>query len=114
MVREYRRGPVRGEGTVASELRRARDGTGDLGRKSRELPGLRDESSSGCVRAHDRVHLREQEPGRLTAREVFAKASAERRVILTVDLDYGEIVALPLAARERAMVEREACILGVA
>jgi hypothetical protein len=27
-------------------------------------------------------------------REAFAKASADRRVILTFDLDYGEIVAL--------------------
>ena len=46
------------------------------------------------ARAHDAIHLREQGLQRLPDREVFAKASAERRVILTFDLDYGEIVAL--------------------
>lgn len=46
------------------------------------------------TRAHDAIHLREQALQRLPDREVFAKASAERRVVLTFDLDYGEIVAL--------------------
>jgi predicted nuclease of predicted toxin-antitoxin system len=43
------------------------------------------------TQAHDATHLRLQ---RLRDREVFAKACAERRVVLTFDLDYGEIVAL--------------------
>jgi predicted nuclease of predicted toxin-antitoxin system len=46
------------------------------------------------TQAHDAMHLREQGLQRLPDREVFAKASAERRVVLTFDLDYGEIVAL--------------------
>ncbi len=45
-------------------------------------------------RAHDAVHLREQGLQRLPDGDVFAKASAERRVVLTFDLDFGEIVAL--------------------
>jgi predicted nuclease of predicted toxin-antitoxin system len=43
---------------------------------------------------HDVSGLREQGLQRLPDLEVFAKASAERRIILTFDLDFGEIVAL--------------------
>ncbi|MGH8695281.1 MAG: DUF5615 family PIN-like protein [Burkholderiales bacterium] len=46
------------------------------------------------TQAHDATHLQEQGLQRLPDREVFAKASAERRVVLTFDLDFGEIVAL--------------------
>lgn len=45
-------------------------------------------------RGHDAVHLREQRLERLPDRDVFAKASAEERILLTFDLDFGEIVAL--------------------
>jgi predicted nuclease of predicted toxin-antitoxin system len=45
-------------------------------------------------RGHDAVHLREQHLQRLPDLEVFAKAAAEKRVLLTFDLDFGEIVAL--------------------
>ncbi|HYS75771.1 MAG TPA: DUF5615 family PIN-like protein, partial [Burkholderiales bacterium] len=45
-------------------------------------------------RGHDAVHLREQGLERLPDSEVFAKASAEKRVLLTFDLDFGELVAL--------------------
>jgi len=47
-----------------------------------------------CGQAHDATHLRDQGLQRLPDREVFAKACAERRVVLTFDLDYGELVAL--------------------
>ncbi len=43
---------------------------------------------------HDAVHLREQQLQRLPDSEVFTKAIAEQRVLLTFDLDFGEIVAL--------------------
>ena len=43
---------------------------------------------------HDAVHLREEHLERLPDSEVFAKASAENRILLTFDLDFGEIVAL--------------------
>jgi predicted nuclease of predicted toxin-antitoxin system len=43
---------------------------------------------------HDVVHLHEQRLQRLPDSDVFSKAAAERRVLLTFDLDFGEIVAL--------------------
>jgi predicted nuclease of predicted toxin-antitoxin system len=43
---------------------------------------------------HDAVHLREQRLHRLPDADIFAKAIAEQRIILTFDLDFGEILAL--------------------
>ena len=43
---------------------------------------------------HDVVHLREVGLHRLSDREIFQKAISENRIILTFDLDFGEIVAL--------------------
>ncbi len=43
---------------------------------------------------HDARHLREEGLHRLLDGEIFAKAAAERRIVLTFDLDFGEIVAL--------------------
>jgi predicted nuclease of predicted toxin-antitoxin system len=48
---------------------------------------------------HDAVHLRDQQLHRMADPDIFAKAGAEGRVVLTFDLDFGEIVA---AIRERA------------
>ena len=45
-------------------------------------------------RGHDVVHLRDEGLQRLPNGEIFAKAVGEQRVILTFDLDFGEIVAL--------------------
>lgn len=42
---------------------------------------------------HDVVHLRDENLQRLPDDEIFAKAIAENRVILTFDLDFGEIAA---------------------
>ncbi len=42
---------------------------------------------------HDAVHLRELNLSRLPDDEVFKKAEMERRIILTFDLDFSEIVA---------------------
>jgi predicted nuclease of predicted toxin-antitoxin system len=39
-------------------------------------------------------HLREEELHRLSDDQIFCKAVAENRVVLTLDLDFGEIVAL--------------------
>ena len=44
-------------------------------------------------RGDDVVHLRDQALQRLPDSDVFAKATAEGRVVLTFDLDFGEIVA---------------------
>lgn len=43
--------------------------------------------------SHDAVHLREQNLIRMPDDEIFTKAKREGRVILTFDLDFGEIVA---------------------
>lgn len=43
---------------------------------------------------HDVVHLREQGLHRLPNGQIFAKAKDEDRIVLTFDLDFGEIVAL--------------------
>ncbi|MDP3298318.1 MAG: DUF5615 family PIN-like protein [Thermodesulfovibrionia bacterium] len=43
---------------------------------------------------HDVIHLREQNLHTLEDHEIFNKAILENRIILTFDLDFGEIVAL--------------------
>jgi predicted nuclease of predicted toxin-antitoxin system len=43
---------------------------------------------------HDAVHLREQDLHRLPDHSVFDKAANEARIVLTFDLDFGEILAL--------------------
>jgi predicted nuclease of predicted toxin-antitoxin system len=45
-------------------------------------------------RGHDVVHLREQGLQRLPNGQIFDKAAAEGRIILTFDLDFGELLAL--------------------
>jgi predicted nuclease of predicted toxin-antitoxin system len=43
---------------------------------------------------HDAVHLREEGLQRMPNGAIFEKATSEKRIILTFDLDFGEIVAL--------------------
>lgn len=43
---------------------------------------------------HDAVHLREENLHRLPNGTIFEKAYTEQRILLTFDLDFGEIVAL--------------------
>jgi predicted nuclease of predicted toxin-antitoxin system len=43
---------------------------------------------------HDATHLRDEGLQRLPNGEIFEKAIVESRVILTFDLDFGEILAL--------------------
>ena len=45
-------------------------------------------------RGHDATHLRDQGLQRLANGGIFDKAIAESRVVVTFDLDFGEIVAL--------------------
>lgn len=42
---------------------------------------------------HDALHLREEGLHRLPNGEIFLKAGREQRIVLTFDLDFGEIVA---------------------
>src|SRR3990172_8241371 len=47
-----------------------------------------------CSEGHDATHLRDERLHRLPNGAIFEKAATERRIILTFDLDFGEIVAL--------------------
>jgi predicted nuclease of predicted toxin-antitoxin system len=58
----------------------------DMGVSLRVAEWLR---SSG----HDAIHLRDEGLQKLPNGEIFRKAIRERRVVLTFDLDFGEIVA---------------------
>ncbi|MGO9258799.1 MAG: DUF5615 family PIN-like protein [Bryobacteraceae bacterium] len=44
--------------------------------------------------AHDAVHLREEGLIRLPDPDIVAKAAQEQRVVLTFDLDFGDILAV--------------------
>jgi predicted nuclease of predicted toxin-antitoxin system len=59
----------------------------DMGVAQRIVAWLRSEG-------HDTIHLREQALQRLPNGEIFEKAATEERIILTFDLDFGEIVSL--------------------
>jgi predicted nuclease of predicted toxin-antitoxin system len=56
--------------------------------------------------AHDASHLRDEGLQRLQDRAIFDKAVVESRVILTFDLDFGEIVALAVGRRVGVVVFR--------
>jgi predicted nuclease of predicted toxin-antitoxin system len=58
----------------------------DMGVSGRVVEWLR-------AQGHDAVHLRDEGLQRLPDEEVFAKAVREGRVVLTFDLDFGEIAA---------------------
>ena len=57
-------------------------------------------------RGHDAKHLREEGLHRLPDGEIFAKAVAEDRVILTFDLDFGEIAALTRGSKASVVLFR--------
>jgi predicted nuclease of predicted toxin-antitoxin system len=46
---------------------------------------------------HDAVHVRDLGLADLPDRDVFARAVQDQRIIVTFDLDFGEIVGLPRA-----------------
>ena len=58
----------------------------DMGVSRRVEAGLR-------LGGHDVVHLRDLGLQRAPDAEVFRRAAAERRIVLTFDLDFGEIAA---------------------
>lgn len=59
----------------------------DMGVSMRVVEWLRAEG-------HDAAHLREGGLQRLPNGDIFEKADAEKRILLTFDLDFGEILAL--------------------
>jgi predicted nuclease of predicted toxin-antitoxin system len=58
------------------------------------------------IRGDDVVHLREQGLQRLPNGDIFEKATVEDRVVLTFDLDFGEIVASSRGSRTSVVVFR--------
>jgi predicted nuclease of predicted toxin-antitoxin system len=55
---------------------------------------------------HDAKHLRDEGLHRIPNGEIFVKAISENRVILTFDLDFGEIVALSQGERASVILLR--------
>jgi predicted nuclease of predicted toxin-antitoxin system len=55
---------------------------------------------------HDAKHLREEHLQTLPNGEIFQKAVRENRVVLTFDLDFGEIVALSKGKRTGVILFR--------
>ncbi|MCG2785052.1 MAG: DUF5615 family PIN-like protein [Anaerolineae bacterium] len=58
----------------------------DMGISMRVVAALRKQG-------HDAVHLQDQNLGRLPDSEILTKARAEERIVLTHDLDFGELLA---------------------
>lgn len=71
----------------------------DMGVNARVVEWLREQG-------HDARHLRDEGLQRMPNGEIFAKASAELRAILTFDLDFGEIAALSRGHRTSVVVFR--------
>jgi predicted nuclease of predicted toxin-antitoxin system len=53
---------------------------------------------------HDVLHLRDQSLQRMPDLEIFAKAAAKNRIVLTFDLDFAEIAA---TADSGAVLQRQ-------
>lgn len=58
----------------------------DMGVSQRVVEWLR-------ANGHDALHLRDEGLQRLPNGEIFQKAAREQRIVLTFDLDFGEILA---------------------
>jgi len=71
----------------------------DMGVAQRIVQWLRDQG-------HNAVHLRELNLQCLSNGEIFKKARSENRILLTFDLDFGEIVALSGASSVSVIVFR--------
>ena len=58
-----------------------------------DMPLARRVADQLSADGHDAIHLSQQGLGRLADEEIFAKARAEGRIIVTADLDFGAIIA---------------------
>ena len=59
-----------------------------------------------CSRGHDAVHVRELAIQRAADRRLTEKARADDRIVLTFDLDFGEILALGVVDRPSVVIFR--------
>lgn len=58
------------------------------------------------AQGYEAVHLREEGLHRLPNGDIFIKASSEKRIILTLDLDFSEIAALAKGDKASVVVFR--------
>jgi predicted nuclease of predicted toxin-antitoxin system len=56
---------------------------------------------------HDAKHLSEERLHKLSDREIFDKADKENRVVLTTDLDFGEIAMSASSAKNSVIIFRQ-------
>ncbi|HAM50258.1 MAG TPA: hypothetical protein DCP92_06030 [Nitrospiraceae bacterium] len=56
---------------------------------------------------HDAKHLSEERLHRLSDREIFSKADKENRIVLTTDLDFGEIAMTSHATNISVIIFRQ-------
>jgi predicted nuclease of predicted toxin-antitoxin system len=56
---------------------------------------------------HDAKHLFEERLHRLTDREIFEKAQNENRIVLTTDLDFGEIALSTSSSKLSIIIFRQ-------
>lgn len=56
---------------------------------------------------HDAKHLSEERLHKLSDREIFYKAEKENRVVLTTDLDFGEIAVSASSTRTSVIIFRQ-------
>lgn len=71
----------------------------DMGVATRVVEWLRSEG-------HDAVHLREEDLQKLPDKDIFKKAVAEGRIVITFDLDFGEIIAFSEKSAVSAIIFR--------
>jgi predicted nuclease of predicted toxin-antitoxin system len=56
---------------------------------------------------HDAIHLSEERLHKLSDREIFNKADREDRIVLTTDLDFGEIAISASSAKISVIIFRQ-------
>jgi predicted nuclease of predicted toxin-antitoxin system len=56
---------------------------------------------------HDAKHLSEEKLHRSSDQEIFEKAAKENRIIITTDLDFGEIAVSSASAKNSVIIFRQ-------
>lgn len=62
---------------------------------------------------HDSIHLVEQNLHRMSDHDILAKARSEQRIVLTHDLDFGDLMAASGAQLPGVIIFRLSCMMAV-